>query len=284
MSRYYWFLSQWHWYELAGLVAPLAILAGFAWYAQRNSENAQYAVLQMALVVGLASVVVAALFARTDSATHLVARLQPLRVFQQVYIVMILFLGAGLSGWLRRRLPALLGTLGLLGAIMFVAERQTFPASPHVELPSRTANAWTQAFDWIRMNTPVDAVFALDSDYITLSGEDAQCFRAIAERSALPDYSKDGGEAAITPELSVAWTAGQRTQVQLSEESDADRLQALGPQGVDWVVLKRSATTSFSCDYANVAVKVCRLPNANSADGVRLSSRSLPTLRQQVTR
>jgi len=286
MSRYYWFLSQWHWYELAGLAAPLAITAGFAWRARRNGESAQYAILLMASVVGWASVVVAALFARTNSTTHLVARLQPLRVFQQVYIVMILFLGAALSGWLRRRLPALVGVLGLLGVVMFVAERQTFPASPHVELPSRTANAWTQAFEWIRANTPVDAVFALDADYITLPGEDAQCFRAIAERSALPDYSKDGGEAAITPELSAAWAAGQRAQAWLSEESDAERLQALGSEAADWVVLERSATTSFSCDYANVAVKVCRLPNANSADGVRLSSRSLPAsrLRQQATR
>ena len=28
ITRYYWFLSQWHWYELLGIVAPLAIFAG----------------------------------------------------------------------------------------------------------------------------------------------------------------------------------------------------------------------------------------------------------------
>jgi len=29
---------------------------------------------------------------------------------------------------------------------------------------------------------------------------------------------------------------------------------------VTWVVLERGAVTAFLCDYANEAVKVCRLP------------------------
>ena len=101
---------------------------------------------------------------------------------------------------------------------------------------------------------------ALDSDYITKSGEDAQSFRAIAERSALPDYSKDGGEASITPELTSAWVEGQVAQSGLSNSTDARRIAALKPLGVGWVVLERSAATAFVCDYANEAVKVCRLP------------------------
>ena len=48
----------------------------------------------------------------------------------------------------------------------------------------------------------------LDSHYITSPGEDAQSFRAIAERSAMPDYSKDGGEASIMPGLTSAWMSG----------------------------------------------------------------------------
>ena len=81
-------------------------------------------------------------------------------------------------------------------------------------------NLWVQAFVWIRGNTPKDALFALDADYINAAGEDAQCFRAIAERSALPDYSKDGGEASIAPELADAWAIGQAAQQRLS---DAER-------------------------------------------------------------
>ena len=69
-----------------------------------------------------------------------------------------------------------------------------------------------QAFLWIRGNTPKDALFALDADYINAPGEDAQSFRAIAERSALPDYSKDGGEASIAPDLTAAWSIGQAAQ------------------------------------------------------------------------
>jgi hypothetical protein len=38
------------------------------------------------------------------------------------------------------------------------------------------------------------------------------------------------------------------------------RIAALKPLGVGWVVLERKAATSFVCGFANEAVKVCRLP------------------------
>ena len=291
MSRYYWFLSEWHWYELVGLAAPLAILVAAMWGSRRSGDRARATLAQMGLAVGAIAVIVAAIFAREGAATHLVARLQPLRVFQQVYVVMILFVGAALAGWMGRQWLRWAAVFSLLAAVMFTAERQTFPASAHLELPQfhevENTNAWVQAFRWIRSNTPVNAVFAMDADYITRPGEDAQGFRAIAERSALPDYSKDGGEAAITPSLTAAWTAGQNAQSKLSERSDAERIAALVPAGVGWVILQRGAATSFACDYANAAVKVCRLPSANSADGVWLSFRSHPALQRpqaQATR
>jgi len=244
-------------------------------------------VAQMAVVAGVSAIIAALLFARTGSATHLVARLQPLRIFQQVYLVMILFVGSGLARWMAGRRLRWMGVFGILAMVMVISERQTFPASAHLELPSMAeashpANSWEQAFTWIRVHTPVNALFALDADYITRPGEDAQSFRAIAERSMLPDYSKDGGEAAITPSLTPAWTAGQSAQANLSEINDAERVAALAPQGVEWVVLQRSATTSFACEYANAAVKVCRLPNTGSADGVRFSLRSQPALPRQA--
>jgi hypothetical protein len=280
MSRYYWFLSQWQWYELVGLAAPLAILAAVMGRSRRTGDRARAALAQMGLAVGVIAVIVAAVFAREGSATHLVARLQPLRIFQQVYVLMILFVGAVLTGWMGRRPLRWTGMFGLLAVVMFAVDRQTFPASAHLEMPQllevdQNTNAWVQAFRWIRANTPVNAVFAMDADYITRPGEDAQGFRAIAERSALPDYSKDGGEAAITPSLTSAWTAGQNAQANLSERSDSERMAALAPEGVGWVILQRGAATSFACDYANAAVKVCRLPSADSADGVRLSLRRL---------
>jgi hypothetical protein len=152
--------------------------------------------------------------------------------------------------------------------VMICAERMTFPASKHLELPGALSwnsresggNAWEQAFVWIRRNTPKDAMFALDAEYITKPGEDAQGFRAIAERSSLPDFSKDGGLVANKPGLTAAWSQGQAAQTGLSKESDSVRSADLRPLGVTWVVLERNATTSFVCEYANEAVKVCRLP------------------------
>jgi hypothetical protein len=262
MSRYYWFLAQWHWYEWVGIAGPLIILAFAAFTRQRSGDNpGRVALARMCITAGTASVVVALLFARPDSASLIVARLQPLRIFQIIYTVMILFVGAQLSLWLGRKKLQWAATFGVLATIMFFAECQTFPSSRHIELPSeQQKNSWVQAFEWIRNNTPKDDLFALDSDYITKPGEDAQSFRAIAERSALPDYSKDGGEAAITPSLTSAWKMGQTLQFRLSERSDQDRIATLAPAGVDWMVLTKDANTSLPCAYANGAVKVCHLP------------------------
>ena len=276
LTRYYWFLTEWHWYECVGLIAPLVILTvvglggrgfGRPTFERRGNEDAaRIALARMAVVVGLVCVAVALLFARTGSATYLVARLQPLRVFQPVYIVMILMVGATLGEKVLRRRPArCIVAMATLGGMMVLVERQTFPGSTHIELPRAYTSTvplggWQQAFVWISQNTPKDALFALDAHYITEPGEDAQGFRAIAERSALPDFSKDGGEAAITPALTAAWAVGQAVQTGLSLQPDAQRIAALKPLGVTWVVLDRGAVTGFACDFANVMVKVCRLP------------------------
>lgn len=264
LTRTYWFPALWRWYELVGLAAPLAILAAFARSAApkpswRNPSERDLA--QTALVVGATAVTVALLFARAGSSTHLVARLQPLRAFQVVYLIMVLMLGAKLGESLLRRAAWRWATTTLLlGSVMFAAARSAYPHSSHLELPwIATPNPWAQAFLWIRDHTPKDALFALDADYINAPGEDAQCFRAIAERSALPDYSKDGGEASIAPELTPAWKQGQAAQQRLGQETDAERLAALQPLAVSWLVLQSRASTGFDCPYENTTVKVCRL-------------------------
>ena len=210
---------------------------------------------------GVTACLVAVLFSRGTAATHMVARLQPLRAFQTVYLLMVLMLGAKLGeAFLRRSAWRWAAAILLLSGIMLQAERSAFPNSNHAELPWTTPqNAWTQAFLWIRANTPRDALFALDSDYINAPGEDAQCFRALAERSALPDYSKDGGEASIAPDLTDAWNQGQAAQQHLSDLPDTARIAALTPLNVTWIVLKSNAATSLDCPYNNAAAKVCRL-------------------------
>jgi hypothetical protein len=192
---------------------------------------------------------------------------------------MVLFLGAEMvTHFLRLRAARWAVTFASLAAIMLVAERRIYTASAHVEWPWHTIrstedNPWTRAFLWVRENTSRDALVALDADYIEKPNEDAQCFRAIAERSALPDYSKDGGEASITPSLTQDWIDGESAQEQLSAETDEKRISALKPFGVDWVVLDKNAVTGFACDYANEAVKVCRMPQQVRAS--LISSRAL---------
>jgi hypothetical protein len=272
LTRTYWFPAMWAWYELAGLAAPLAILLAFAWTTSRRTpppnsiqvSGARQALARMAIAVGIIACLVALGFARVSAASHLVARMQPLRAFQIVYLIMVLLLGAKLGESVLRRSPGRwVAALCLLGGIMFAVQCATFPHSYHAEVPWTTPrNPWTQAFLWVRESAPKDALFALDADYINAPGEDAQSFRAIAERSALPDYSKDGGEASIAPDLTAAWTAGQIIQRGLSAPSktDGQRIAALRPLGVSWIVLESAAATAFDCPYRNAAVTVCRLP------------------------
>ena len=292
MTRTYWFPTQWHWYELAGLAAPLVLLTLFAWpkpsqpapgapsiprslrngwelasqYMDRIGEeanDARQALARMAIAIGATSCIIALLFAHTTAATHWIARLQPLRAFQIVYLVMILMLGAQLGERiLSRSVWRWAAAMFLLGGITFCAARTAYPNSNHLELPgSAPHNPWVQAFLWIRANTPKDALFALDADYINTPGEDAQCFRAISQRSALADYSKDGGEASIAPELTAEWVSGQAAQNDLSAPvtSDSERISALRLMGVSWVVVQAGASTRFDCPYINSAVRVCKL-------------------------
>jgi hypothetical protein len=270
LTRYYWFLSEWHWYELMGLAAPLAILAVNAFKLRdpnpQRDDAARVGLVRMAVVSGVIAVIVALLFARSGLATHSVARLQPLRIFQLVYVVMILVVGGTVAErFLQRSVARWVVVFSLLAGVMVFVERQTYPESARLELPGAMArsepeNPWEQAFVWISRNTPKDALFALDSHYINLRGEDAQGFRAIAERSVLPDYSKDGGVVANKPALTEEWVQGETAQEDLNTEADARRIAALRPLGIGWVVLNRGASTGFRCDYANAVVKVCRLP------------------------
>jgi hypothetical protein len=269
LTRDYWFLSQWHWYEVIGLVAPLVILSVVAMGGRTKGDAARVGLARMALGAGGTAIVVAGLFARTGTATHLVARMQPLRIFQVVYVVMTLLLGAWLGERVLKGRPARwLAVFSVLAGVMVMAERRTFPASRHLELPYALSgdelvdegNAYQRAFAWIGGNTPKDAVFAMDAQYITKPGEDAQSFRAIAGRSVLPDFSKDGGVVTNKPRLAAEWLRGQEAQAELGSEPDERRIAMLRPLGVTWVVLEREAVTAFACAYANEAVKVCRLP------------------------
>jgi hypothetical protein len=132
-----------------------------------------------------------------------------------------------------------------------------------VEWPGlKPRNLWEEAFLWIRNNTPRDAVFALDNDYIESAGEDAQGFRATAERSAVADWYKDGGIASNFPQAAALWWKGSAATQQLNRATDEQRLARLQPLDATWIVLPAEASTGFPCPFVNARVRVCRLGGA----------------------
>jgi hypothetical protein len=261
-TRSYWFLSNWQWFEVLGLIGPLAVLILLARRNAQPGEHTSKRLAAMATLAGVTAGVVALLFAQLSSRSYAVAKLQPLRIFQTIYILMLLALGAAAADYVLKK--SLLRWVALfvgLGGAMFAAQRQTFPDSAHIELPWRaTENAWEQAFDWIRTHTPENAVFALDANYISASGEDSQNFRSVAERSAMPDYSKDGGIASIAPALTAQWLAGEAAQQNLDRSLGPSEIARLRSYGVNWVVVTRQTRAAVACSYSNAVVKVCPLP------------------------
>jgi hypothetical protein len=276
-SRDYWFFLQWQWFEVLGLLAPLAI---FAWLYRHNGKQASphsqatAALCRASLNLGFITIAVALLFTHRDAAKHFVARMQPLRTFLLAYALMAILLGATLfqliSDHLQRTtslrarrfltpLPA--AALLALAATMFTVQRLSFPASPHLELPwlQPSQNPWTQAFLWARDNTPRDALFALDAKYIHEPGEDAHTFPATALRSSLPDYTKDGGEAANNPSLAASWQPAATAQSHLYTLTDTARDARILPLGATWIVLHSTTPTVHTCPYDNGTVKICHL-------------------------
>lgn len=276
-SRTYWFLRNWHWYEIAGLIAPLLILQLLTLRPKIRAHQGPRWLARMAIAAGATALAISLLYVHEFSSSYPIARLQPLRIFHSIYLIMILLLGAFAGERLRfaPRWQPVLAFLSL-AAIMLCVQLRTFPASAHIELPwSPPRNGWEQAFVWIRHNTPPDALFALDAEYIVYPGEDAQYFNAIAERSALPDYSKDGGLASISPRLAGQWALGDRAQTGLNCETDAERIAALQPFSVGWIVLPAFVATQLPCLYSNAAAKVCRIDAAQPEIGAanRLGAR-----------
>jgi len=261
-TREYWFLANWHWYELLGLVAPLLVLALMTKREQRRRVDNVSLLVSMCIAAGVTGILVAVLFAHLDSHSFAVARLQPLRIFQIIYVLMIVALGATLGEHVLKRHWLRWATMFVgLSSIMLFVQRDTFPASGHMEFPwSAPMNSWEEGFEWIQSNTPEDTVFAMDAHYSLMHGEDAQNFRAIAERSPLPDYEKDGGLASIAPDLTYEWVDGERAQLGLDAATDAQRIAMLHGSAAQWIVLSRDAVTQFYCPYTNSAMKVCRLP------------------------
>ena len=266
LARTYFFVSNWQWYEWAGVVAPLALLWWLARVRPRGTTPAFRALARTLAPFGLLFTAMGIGFASSARLENY-SRLQPMRSFHLVYVVFFLLLG-GLAGeYLLRRKPARwIMLFAPLAAGMWLLAWSTFPASPHVEWPGLiTTNPWAEAFRWIRGNTPKDAVFAMDPGYLLLPGEDTHGFRAVAERSVLADRVKDSGAVSLFPQLAGEWKAEVEAQTGWDQfqRADFERLAARYP--VTWILTRRPAAVGLDCPYVNRELAVCRIRAAMAA-------------------
>lgn len=261
LTRSYFYLSCWQWYEWIGLAAPLVILFFVARWQKFRFHKPAAALSAACIAEGLTSIAVSLLFSHPGSHSHLVARIQTIRSFQIVYFILFLVLGGLLGQYCLKRVRwRWTATLAFISAGLFAIQLAGYPASRHFEVPwGHGRNGWVQAFRWIRKDTPANAFFAMDAHYVTLPGEDGHVFRAIAERSSLAGYDKEGGAAAVFPQLAGTWMAEQTAETNLDKIGDSERIARLAPFGVTWLILPRTARTSFPCPYKNSAVMVCRM-------------------------
>ena len=254
------FVLRWEWYEWLGVAGPVLLFWWFGNFARRR-EMKNLELVSRAMVPFVLLATTAAIGLGIPARFEALTRLQPLRCLALAYMVLVVA-GGGLLGRyvLQRHVWRWLVLFVPLSFGMFFAQRQVFPASQHIERPwAQPRNQWAQAFEWIRGNTPVDALFALDPRHMELPGEDENGFRARAERSMLADLVKDKGACSMFPPLSVKWAeqiADQRNFEHFGEE-DFERLRQ--KYGVSWAVVEQPGPAGLECPYENSAVRVCRV-------------------------
>jgi hypothetical protein len=263
LSRTFFFVSAWAWYEWIGVFAPLALLW---WFSKAGFRHTLPAFRRLAGgLVPFGLVFTAAFLVLAIPALEGYTRLQPMRSFHLLYIIFFLLLG-GLVGeyaiqatvwrWVALFVPLAVG--------MALLQESTFPSSPHVEWPglsnaSNNGNPWMSAFLWIRVHTPKDAVFATDPNYMARPGEDAHGFRAVTERSVLADYVKDSGAVSLFPRLAPEWQSQVRAERGLDGFAPADFQRLVKQYPVTWILTTQPGPPGMVCPYRNSELAVCRL-------------------------
>jgi hypothetical protein len=261
MRHGFHYIQLWTWYEQLGILAPVALFWWFGRIARARNWRRLELVCRALIVYDLiyfSAALVVDLPARFES----LARLQPLRSLHLLYMLLFLIMGGMLAEYaLKNRVWRWLALFVPLGCGMFLAQRALFPASAHIEWPGAAPkNEWARAFIWIRENTPVDAVFALDPDFMQLKGEDTIGFRCLAQRSRLADASKDSGAVSMFPPLAEEWWAQVQAQTPWKNFRAEDFAQLKNKYKASWVVVQQPGVASLDCAYQNSMVRVCRLP------------------------
>ena len=254
------YILKWEWYEWLGILAPILI---FWWFERiaRSRQLSNMALLCRALVIYDVVYFAGALVVSVPQRFEVLARIQPLRNLHLLYIVLLLLAGGLIAEHVSQRHVWRWAALFVpICAGMFYAQIVLFPASSHIEWPwAAPKNPWSQAFVWIRNNTPEDAIFALDPGYERIPGEETVGFRCLAQRSRLADIGKDSGPVSMFPPLADEWfeqVQAQRNWKQFTT-NDFDRLHQR--YGITWVVLDQSGVPGLTCPYQNSVVRVCRL-------------------------
>jgi hypothetical protein len=261
LSRTYYFLYKWAWYEWLGALAPLFLF----WLLWRKAREHNHTVLARFALAVFAYGMFQQLFAMVILAPSALVRLtplQPMRYLQLVYFFMALIGGCLLGKYLLKA-SVWRWALFLLVAngSMFAAQQSEFPASEHIELPgSSPSNQWLQAFAWVRQNTPADAYFALDPRYLEAPGEDYHSFRALAERSQLCDDIKDTAVVTQVPELAEKWNREVEAQSGWKDFKLADFERLKRDFGVDWTLVSYPQPRGLDCKWHNDSLAVCRIP------------------------
>lgn len=256
----YFYVQNWEWYEWLGILAPLAILWWFGRMARAQNKTLLARACRAFAIYGAIYLFIA-LAMDLPSRFERLARLQPMRNLHLLYVFLFVCMGGFLGEyvlknrawrWLALFLPLSLG--------VFLAQRSLFPASAHLELPGRAPkNPWAQAFLWIRENTPRDALFAIDPDYMRLPQEDVVGFRCMAQRSRLADIVKDGGVVSMFPRVADQWWEQIQAQTPWKSFQVTDFARLQEKYGVNWVVLQQPGVPGIECAYQNAAVRVCQL-------------------------
>jgi hypothetical protein len=256
----YHYIQNWTWYELLGAFAPLLLFWWFARIARTREWRIAERVNRAFIIYGSIYILLA-LAIDLPARFEALGRIQPLRSLDFLYIVMLIMIGGLLAEFiLRHRFWRWLVLFIPLSAGMYLAQRDLFPASAHIEWPGAAPkNPWAQAFLWISHNTPTNALFAIDPYYMDIPGEDEVGFRCLAQRSRLADGVKDNGVVSMFPGLADEWWSQVQAQTPWKNFRAEDFLHLNEKYGVNWIVVQQSVE-GIDCPYTNNTVKVCRLP------------------------
>ncbi len=255
----YFILLRWHWYEWLGVIGPILILGWFQIIGRRKNL-ATLALLCRALIIFQIFYTAISLLLSVPGLQRFY-ELQPMRSLHIVYIIFIVLAGGLLAESLLQKHFWRWAVLFVpLCAGMFYAQRQLFPATPHIEWPGqRPHNPWVRAFVWVKDNTPVDAYFALPPDYLNLPGEDQHGFRAIAERSRMADLGKDSGSVSMFPALAKTWQQQVDALAGWTSFQSSDFRRLKQDFGVNWVVWRGRQVANLSCPYSDHGLAVCQI-------------------------